>query len=193
MTLLRNWPRQRLAIPSVALLALAAIAWIAASGIGRPRTDGPLSVSSGYAVHARLAPGEALSWSVGLPFNHTAARAVIRTVDLVGVRGIDILAIVATYGLEQSDGSCLAAGTAYGFPPNMTQGGKTIEFPRGEIAGAVVPPQGDRTCTSQPSISVGVRGTTDVGGIDGVRVRYEYAGTDYEALLPWSLRVDPTR
>jgi hypothetical protein len=176
-------------------VALAAIVWIAAgAALGRPRSDGPLSVSSGYAVHARLAPGETLSWSLALPFNHSDRDAVIRAVDLVGVRDIDILAIVATYGLESPDGSCLAAGATYGFPPTAAQqDGTTYEFPTREIVGAVVPSERHRTCASHPSISVGVRrtGGADLGGIEAIRVRYEHAGVDYEVVLPWSLTVDP--
>jgi hypothetical protein len=176
-------------------VALAAIVWIAAgAALGRPRSDGPLSVSSGYAVHARLAPGETLSWSVALPFNHSDRDAVIRAVNLVGVRDIDILAIVATYGLESPDGSCLAAGATYGFPPTAAQrDGTTYEFPTREIVGTVVPSERHRTCASHPSISVGVRriGGADLGGIEALRVRYEHAGVDYEVVFPWSLTVGP--
>jgi hypothetical protein len=176
-------------------VALAAIVWIAAgAALDRPRLDGPLSVSSGYAVNAMLAPGQAFSWTVALPLNHSDRDAIIRAVDLVGVHDIDILAIVTTYGLELPDGSCLAAGATYGFPPTAArQDGTTYEFPTREIVGAVVPPERQSTCASHPSISVGVRrtGGSDLGGIEAVRVRYEHAGVDYEAMLPWSLTLKP--
>jgi len=177
------------------VVALAAIVWIAASAaLGRPRSDGPLSASTGYVVHAKLAPGETLSWSVGLPFNHSDRDAVIRAVDLVGVRDVEILAIVATYGVEWPDGSCLAAGANYGYPPNATQpDGTTYEYPTHEIVGVIVPSERNRTCTTHPVISVGVRrtGAADLGGFDAVRVRYEHAGVDYEDVLPWGLTVEP--
>lgn len=129
-----------------------------------------------------------------MPLNQSASDAVIRAVDLVGVRGINVLAIAATYGLERPDGSCLAAGATYGFPPTAAEeDGKIVEFPRREIVGAVVPFEGHRSCTSHPSISVGVRhtGAADFGRIEAVRVRYEHAGVDYELVLPWSLTVEP--
>jgi len=180
---------------TLGVVALAVIVWIAASAaLGRPRPGGPLSASSGYAVHAPLAPGETFSWSVGLPFNHSDRDAVLRAVDLVGVHGIDVLAIVATYGVERPDGSCLAAGTSYGFPPSAPQpDGTTYEYPTHEIVGIVVPSDRSRTCTTHPSISVGVRRTagTDPGGFEAVRVRYEHAGVDYEVVLPWSLTLEP--
>ena len=176
-------------------MALAAIAWIAATAaLGGPRSGGPLSASSGYVVHAKLAPGEPFSWSVGLPFNHSDRDAVLRAVDLVGVHGIDVLAIVATYGVERPDGSCLAAGATYGFPPSAPQpDGTTYEYPTHEIVGIVVPSDRSRTCTTHPSISVGIRRTegADPGGFDAVRVRYEHAGVDYEDVLPWGLTVEP--
>lgn len=177
------------------VVALAALVWIAASvALGRPRSGGPLSASSGYAVRAPLAPGETLSWSVGLPFNRNDRDAVIRTVDLLGVHGIEVLAIAATYGVERPDGSCLAAGTNYGYPPTAAQpDGTTYEYPTHEIVGVVVPSERSRTCTTHPSISVGVRRTegTDPGGFEALRVRYEYAGVDYEDVLPWSLILEP--
>jgi len=145
-------------------------------------------------VHAKLAPGEPFSWSVGLPFNHSDRDAVLRAVDLVGVHGIDVLAIVATYGVERPDGSCLAAGATYGFPPSAPQpDGTTYEYPTHEIVGIVVPSDRSRTCTTHPSISVGIRRTegADPGGFDAVRVRYEHAGVDYEDVLPWGLTVEP--
>ncbi len=176
-------------------MALAAIAWIAATAaLGGPRSGGPLSASSGYVVHAKLAPGETLSWSVGVPFNHSDRDAVLRAVDLVGVRDVEILAIVATYGVEWPDGSCLAAGANYGYPPSATQpDGTTYEYPTHEIVGVIVPPEPNRTCTTHPVISVGVRrtGAADHGGFDAVRVRYEHAGVDYEVVLPWSLTIEP--
>ena len=180
---------------TLGVVALAVIVWIAASAaLGRLRPGGPLSASSDYAVHAPLAPGETFSWSVGLPFNHSDRDAVLRAVDLVGVHGIDVLAIVATYGVERPDGSCLAAGTSYGFPPSAPQpDGTTYEYPTHEIVGIVVPSDRSRTCTTHPSISVGVRRTagTDPGGFEAVRVRYEHAGVVYEVVLPWSLTLEP--
>jgi hypothetical protein len=124
--------------------------------------------------------------SVALPFNHSDRDAVIRAVDLVGVRDIDILAIVATDGLDGPDGSCLAAGATDGFPPTAAQDGTTSEFLRHEIVGAIVPSERHRTCASHPSISVGVRrtGGTHLTGIEGVRLRYERAGVDSEVVLP---------
>jgi hypothetical protein len=178
VTLRRTRLRQQLALLTLGVVALAAIVWIAAgAALGRPRSDGPLSVSSGYAVHARLAPGETLSWSVAPPFNHSDRDAVIRAVNL-----------------ESPDGSCLAAGATYGFPPTAAQrDGTTYEFPTREIVGTVVPSERHRTCASHPSISVGVRrtGGADLGGIEALRVRYEHAGVDYEVVFPWSLTVGP--
>jgi hypothetical protein len=177
------------------VVAVAAVVWIAAGAAsGRPRSGGPLSASSGYVVHAKLAPGETMSWSVGVPFNHSDRDAVIRAVDLVGVRDVEILAIVATYGVERPDGSCYAAGTNYGYPPSAPQpDGTTYEYPTHEIVGVIVPSERNRTCTTHPVISVGVRrtGAADLGGFDAVRVRYQHAGVDYEDVLPWGLTVEP--
>lgn len=177
------------------MVALAAVVWIAAGAVlDRPRSDGPLSASTGYVVHAKLAPGETLSWSVGLPLNHSDRDAVIRAVDLVGVRDIDILAIVATYGVERPDGSCLAAGGNFGYPPTAAEpDGKTYEYATHQIVGVIVPSERNRTCTTHPVISVGVRrrGGPDPSGIEAIRVRYEHAGIAYEVLLPWSLTVEP--
>ncbi len=159
--------RPHLALLTLGVVALAAIVWIAASvALGRPRADGPLSSASGYAVRAPLAPGETFSWSVGLPFNHSDRDAVLRAVDLVGVHGIVVLAIVATYAVERPDGSCLAAGATYGFPPSAPQPDGTT-YPTHEIVGVVVPSERNRTCTTHPAISVGVRRIegTDPGGV----------------------------
>jgi hypothetical protein len=186
--------RQQLALLTLGVVALAAIVWIAAGALGRPRSDGPLSSSTGYVLHAKLAPGETMSWSVGLPFNHSDRDAVIRAVDLVGVRDIDVLAIVATYGVERPDGSCLAAGGNYGYPPTAAEpDGTTYEFPTHQIVGVIVPSERNRTCTKHPVISVGVRrrGGPDPSGIEAIRVRYEHAGIAYEVVLPWSLSVEP--
>ena len=195
MTLRRSQRRQQVVLLTLGVVALAAIAWIVASAaLGRPRSDGPLSASSGYAVRVPLALGETFSWSVGLPFNHSDRDAVLRAVDLVGVHGIDVLAIVATYGVERADGSCLAAGANYGYPPSAPQpDGTTFEYPTHEIVGVIVPSERNRTCTTHPVISVGVRrtGAVDLGGFDAVRVRYEHTGVDYEVVLPWSLSVEP--
>jgi|SRR5712691_1425622 len=94
----------------------------------------------------------------------TVTLSFVRSTSLVSAT-FDVLAIVATYGVEWPDGSCLAAGASYGFPPTaVRQDGTTYEFPTREIVGAVVPSERHRTCASHPSISVGVRctGGTDV-------------------------------
>jgi len=74
----------------------------------------------------------------------------------VGVRDIDVLAIVATYGLDGPDGSRLAAGGVVRLSADR------------EIVGAIVPSERHRTCASHPSISIGFRrtGGTELTGID---------------------------
>lgn len=127
-----------------------------------------------------------------MPLNRSPRDAVIRAVDLVGVRDIDVLGIVTTYGFEHPDGSCVAAGATYGFPPTTQLDGETVEFPKREIAGTVVLSESGRTCASHPSITVGVRLASggDPGQIEAVRVTYEHGGGDYELLLPSSLTVE---
>jgi hypothetical protein len=114
-----------------------------------------------------------LSWSVALPLNHSDRDAVIRAVDLVCVRDIDILAIVATLRARR-----IVSGrrASYGFPPTAAQrDGTTSDFLRHEIVGAIVPSERHRTCASHPSISVGIRRT----------------GVGSAVALPWSLTVEP--
>lgn len=179
----------------IGLVTLAAIGLVAACALaGSPRADGPLQRSSRYNIRVSLGAGEEFTWTVALPFNATPSEVRIREVVLQAPSGLTILGILATYGMRQQDGSCLSAGASYGFPPTaVSADGATVQFPTRSVPGTIVPSEENRTCESHPSVSVGVRRdlSTATGRIEGLRVRYEYRGAEYEVLLPDSLAVDP--
>lgn len=184
----------RMPVRVIGGVALAAIVFIAASAVaGHPRSDGPLQASGGYSVRVPLSPGEEFTWSLALPFNPTEDDIRIREVTLEAPSGLTIMGVLMTYGIRHQDGSCSSGGATDGFPPTVVRAdGTTVEYPSGPVPGAIVPARGDRTCETHPSVSVGVRrdANTETGRIEGLRLRYEHRGADYEVLLQWSLTVE---
>ena len=159
---------------------LAAILWVAASALAAPRTAGPLRGGDGFHVSMPAADEEVFRWDAGLPWNPTESDIRLESVDLINVRGLEVLGIVLSYP-TQANGVCVSAGDDKGFPP----AGKITD----RIEGVVLPRAADRTCTNYPTIVVGLRllASTPKGEIEAVRVRYEYVGVVYELVLPSSV------
>jgi hypothetical protein len=161
----------------VLLLAFAATVLVAANALGAPRADGPLRSVSSVRVTAPVADGDVVRWDTALPWNPTETEIHLKSVDLVGIRDVEVVGIVASYPTLQPGGVCLSAGNLIGFPPP----GRNTE----QIDGVALPAAARRTCTNYPTIVVGLRRQSGVprGGVDAIRVRYEYQGTTYELLL----------
>jgi hypothetical protein len=157
------------------------VLWVAANALGAPRYDGPLQGGAGFHVSMPSEDGELLRWDVGLPYNKGQTDIRLRSVELVNPHGLEIAGIVLSYPVQEVNGVCLSAGNGRGFPPPGTR--------TDQISGIVLPRAATRTCENYPTIVVGLRRPSDAskGGVDAVRVRYEYDGTTYEVTLQSSV------
>jgi hypothetical protein len=169
---------------AIAVVALAAIAAaVAAGAIRGPDADGPLRAYGPFRVTIPAADDEVFHWETHIPWNPTSTDIRLRSVELVGVRSVEVAGTVMSYPTLQANGICLSVGQAPGFPPP----GPTTD----EINGVRLPAAQSRTCTNYPTFVVGVRRPAGipVGTVEGVRVRYEHEGRDFEVLLPSSVEL----
>ena len=129
------------------------------------------------------ADSELVRWEPGLPFNPTDTDVHLHTIELVDVKGLDVVGIVLNTPTLRADGICLSGGNGSGFPPSGTS--------TDQIDGALLVAASKRTCTNYPQISVGLRRPvgTPTGSVAAVRLRYEHAGRSYELLMPTSVEI----
>jgi hypothetical protein len=174
-------PRMLIAIALVALAATAAA--VAAGTIGGPHLDGPLQAYAPFHITYPAPDDEVFHWETHIPWNPTSTDMRLRSVELVGVLNVEVVGAVLSYPTLQANGICLSVGQAPGFPPP----GPTTS----EINGVRLASAQSRTCTNYPTFVVGVRRPAGipVGTVEGVRVRYEHEGRDFEVLLPSSVEL----
>lgn len=165
------------------LVVVAATALVVANAVRGPQQDGPLQAVNRARVGTSLAPGEALTWGVTLPFNPTDAEIELRGFETIAVRGVEVIDTRVAYPVHQPDGTCLSIGLHKGFPP------PGIEMvPMNAI---IVPPAGQRTCENHPAVAMGIRllPESEGGTVDGLRVLYIHGGVLYQLVLPYTLEV----
>jgi hypothetical protein len=138
---------------------------------------GPLAETPPYDVGFPVNAGEAITW--GTPFNAANGTLTLVSVDLIDVRGIDVLGVTGCEGSPMVDGvnlSC-APGVAYGWPQHNA---RAVE---GTDIGSAPEESG--------SIMVGVSlpaGTSE-GTIGRMRISYTAEGVAYSVTQPWSLHL----
>lgn len=170
-----------------ALVAVTVIVIVAVNALRGPRQDGPLKTNSSFAVSYPLADDEVFIWGTNLPWYGDAAVGDIRidSIDPVGTRGIEVLGLVLNNSVLQPDGICLSYGNrvAATFPPP--------DVPTRAVSGAVLSAAGGKTCSTLPSVLVGVRWlpNSSAGRIDAVRMLYRHEGVAYELVMPYSLDI----
>lgn len=188
-TVSRRVPRKSVVVTG-SLLALAVAVAVTAIALRGPRSDGPLQLPPGTHVTIGYAlPDDVVFiWGMDLPWdpsNGVPEGIRIDSIDPVGVRGVEVLGLVLNNAVLRADGSCLSYGArpAPTFPPN--------DVPTRQVRGAVLSAADESPCVDHPSVLVGVRRSPDsaVGVIEALRIRYEYQGTAYELLLPYTLEV----
>lgn len=174
------------------VLIVAAAAAVAANTLRGPRQDGPLQLPLGTRVTARfpLPSDEVLTWGMDLPWdpsNRLPEDIRIESIEPVGARGLEVLGLVLNNAVLRPDGTCLSYGirTGRAFPPP--------EVPTRAVKGDVLAAAVDQPCVNHPSVLVGVRRPADsaLGVIDALRMLYQYRGTTYELVLPFTLEVRP--
>ena len=166
----------------IALCAVACVAFTSCALLGPP-PPGPLAAGQGFHVSMPSADGELMRWDPGLPFNPTDTDIRLRAIELVDVKGLDVVGIVLNTPTLRPDGTCLSGGNGGGFPPPGSSSDR--------IDGALLVAASRRTCTNYPQISVGLRRPigTPTGSVAAVRLRYEHAGRSYELLMPTSVEI----
>jgi len=153
--------------------------------LSQPSHDGPLRSSSLFRVTEPAAPDEIVRFEASLPANDSGQDIRIERIELVNVYGLDVVGSAVTHAQSAADGTCVSSGYGATYPPPG--------YETREIAGAILPTRTAQVCGNVPFITIGVKrsAASSNGGIDDVRVYYEFAGRAFVVDLRQSLVVIP--
>lgn len=151
----------------------------------QPNPNGPLRSSSLFRVTQPASPDEVVRFEAYMPPNDTGRDIRIDRIELVNVHGLDLVGSAVTHALPQADGTCLSSGNGPTYPPPG--------YDTHEIAGAILPTNTAQVCGNVPLFTIGVKrsASSSNGGIDDVRVYYEFAGRAFIVDLRQSFIVIP--
>jgi hypothetical protein len=160
----------------VVVIAAVLLVGIAAIALAGNRSPGPLAPTSETEVEFPIGVDQTATWGSPLPPNPTESEIVLRSIEPIGVSGLELMGIVMSRPVNS-----VGIINAPAFPPE----GTTAE----EVDGFVIPAAGG----GEPQVDVllGVRRETGAseGRIEGLRVRYVANGTEYEVDLPYGLHI----
>lgn len=168
---------RRLAPLTLAGVVLAVTVAVAVSVALRPRQEGPIRYDGRAGVTTRAAPGQTLTWTMPLPPNPTRETIYLRSIEPAGTRGLNVLGVDVAYG-------CGIPVTAreYPIPSLVTR----------SVDGAMLPVTDDACRLPTAVIGLSRVAGAGEGVIDGLRLRYESGGAEYETMLALGLVVsDP--
>ena len=164
----------RRVIAGLAVVALAGVA-VAASGFFGYRSGGPFGGWNAAGVAWPAGPGETVTWAMPLPDNAATTDIVIDSISPVGVDGLEVLDV-----LVSTDGCAAVPTLSTAFPPLDV----STRDPQGaRLVGLSKP------CDLHVLVSVRRSLAPAPGRIQGLRIRYEFAGSRYEDVLPYSLEL----
>ena len=162
-------------LPVLVVIAAVVLVGIAAIRLAGDRSPGPLQPNSKSTVEFPLDAAQQATWGSPFPPNPTDSDIVIRSIEPIGVSGLDILGMVA------SGAGAMGVVNALGFPP---QG-----VPTQPVQGTILAPATGVSIQGDALVGVRLAAGATEGHIDGLRVRYVANGTDYEVDLPYALHI----
>jgi hypothetical protein len=158
-------------------LALIASLALTVAGCLGARSDGPLQPNGAFTVGLPLQSAP-VTWAT--PLGALAKPYVLSRVDLVGVSGFDIVAVMACEGSPKVGEDYISCGgVGEPWPPP----GVTLRNVDGTTIGTA--PEDGASILVAVQLSQGASS----GRIDRMRIYYRYEGVDYVAEMPWALEM----